>query len=672
MATFQYKPSTTLISSPATQYNVNPNNTVARGVENLQRAILGGMQVKAEMNDELFKKQQIDQRNTINQLRADWDGASYEQQQLMIKEIPSQVLDRYQGDDLRTQQLRSVGIDFMSNLESNLKKTGIQVEHNNIITQQNLGFMDSGERFNSTGDLGGKRKIVDEYYEMHVAPYEGINDPKAQDLYNRGIENWTELNSTYKGVVKQRADQRITTDVLTSLQVELQKEGYLSPERYSAMRENLQRRSDWADNKTQILAEFDKTVLIGMRGVFNNPDVPQTAETAAQYMQHLQDFTEVSPFIIGTTAYNDAVSFGNTLKNAADRQDMSNIQAMLVDDTLSPKDFKVRTSELRQRGLMSEEEENSLNFRKTEQVRERKVKPQIANYLQVDDFDGIKVLISEGQVANSTVETMMKDGLAFSHSSILESQGLPQANAYVLSEYSKYKQNGFILSNLPEIDSILEAPSNGGIQSNEDVMNFLDTTRLAQDAGYRPSKNGRVAQDYAILNVWAKNGVPDIAEKWQTYKQDPIRVSDKEVDTAFAAIIDIGDTFSEDLNPRNVRQLRDTFRPALKAAMRAGIDPDELTNEWESIINMNYIRPDPSWGGSSEVLIPISLGVRDEESYNRVFEAVNREANNGLRYLAPQYMDQPSGPWMGFDKNGQPYTFPYEVIEEAAKTGLLP
>lgn len=672
MATFQYKPSTNLISSQATQYNVQPNNTVARGVENLQRTILGGMQLKAEMNDELFKQQQIDQRNTINQLKADWDGASYEQQQLMVKEIPSQVLDRYQGDDLRTQQLRSVGIEFLASLESNLKTTGIQVEHNNIITQQNIGFMESGERFNNTSDLSEKRAVTDEYYAMHVAPYEGIDDPKAQELFTRGLENWSKLDTAHKTAVKQRADQRISTDVLTSLQVEIQKNGFLSKDRYATMKENLQRRSDWADNKSQIMSEFDQTVLVAMRGAFNNPNIPRTAENAELYMEHVNAFTEMSPTIIGKPYYNDAISFGNTLKNAADNQDKSNMQAMLVDDTVTTAQFEASTADLVSRGLLSEEQASSFNFRKKEQIRERTVKPQIANLLQTNNFEEIKGLVLDGKVANSTVETMMKNSIAFSHTSILESQGVVAANQFVLDEYAKYKENGFTLTNLPEIDNILKAPSSGALESNEDVANFLDTFRLSQKAGYRPSNSGRVAEDYSILSVWAKNGVPDIADKWKTYKQDPIRVADKDVDVALNKVMGTNKTFGEDLNPRNVRQLRDTFRPALKALIRAGVDPDDVTEEWGAIIDMSYIRPDPSWGGASEVLIPISYAVQTEDQYNRVFEAVNKQADGGLRYLAPQYMDKPSGSWMGFDKDGVPYTFPYEAIEEAARTGLLP
>lgn len=672
MATFQYTPTQNMVRSTPVAYNVQPNMTVARGIDNLTNAISGAMKLKTQIDQDNFNQQQLDQKNTLNQFSADWDAAPYEQQQEMIKELPALILDKYQGDDKYSQQLRANGIQAISQFESALGKTAKQVEHNNFITQQNVAFLDAGNNFNETQDIAGKRKIVNVYYESNVAPYEGIDDPKAQELYNRGLENWTKLDSGLRTVVRQRADNKITTDVMTSLQVELQMNGHVSADRYKAMKENLARRSDWADKQTEIMKQFDGAILMGMRGMFNDPNTPRTAETANLYMQRVQDFVKTSPNLIGTPAYNDAIIFGNTLKNAADNTDMASMQAQLVDDTVSPAAFKSTLSDLQSRNLLTEEQVSSLAFRKKENVTARNVTPSIANMVQTNDYEGLKQMYKDGH--GGTVDKVIRDSMSITFSQVRDQYGTVPAATNALQQFQKYSEAGLTLGNIDFINEQLKMPQTG-FTAEQDVRDFLEVYRTAAENGYRAGMSPTVTQNYTILSTWAEMGMPDMVTKWNTYKsgQLGIRVADSDVEEAFQTILDSDDTFSENLANRNLRAMSDVFKPAIRAALKAGIDIEDLKGDWEPIVDATYLRPDPSWGGSSEVLIRTSDIVPDENAYLRaykIFEALP-DVKAGVTYFAPREPNKPTGDWVLWDKNGDFYVFPSDIVKDAAR-GIAP
>lgn len=671
MATFQYTPTQNSVRSTPTMYDVQVNRTVERGFQNLENAMLGAMKLKTAVNEDTYRKQQLDQKNTINQFAADWDAASYEQQQEMYKQLPSLVLDKYQGEDRYTQQLRSNGIAAISQFESALAKTGKQVEHNNNITAQNVAYIDMGNRFNETQDIAGKQAIVSSYYESNVAPYEGIDDPQAQDLYNRGLENWNRLDAALKKTVQTRADNKITTDVMASLQVELQMNGWVNGDRYDQMKANLARRSDWEDNKGKILEEFDRAVLMGMRGMFNDPNVPKTSENAQLYMQRLDEFVKKTPTLVGKSYFNDAVMFGNTLKNAADSTDLTSMRAMLSDDTVSITTFKSTLDNLRSRNLLTDEQVSSFTFDKQQKLVESNVKPQISNMIQRNDFAGLQKIYAE---RGESVRTVLKDTFAIAFSKIKSEYGESAASITVLQQYKAFKDNGIDAGSLPFIDEVLNRAQTVGFETEGGVRDFINTYELAHSNGYQKGLTTTASKNYTILKTWEAMGMPDMASKWTSFKEAPVRVSDADVDEQFLKILDSDDTFSENLSGRNLRAMSDILKPALRAAMKAGIDPEELGTAWETVVDSNYLRVDPKWGGSSEVLIrkhPDSA-ITDEKQYTRAFDAAEKELGVSLGYLAPKDPTKPTGEWVAWDDKGAYYIIPYADIADASVTGIWP
>ena len=674
MATFQYATTQGNVRSTPTQYTVQPNTTsISNTFKSLENAITGGMQLKKTQNDMEFKENKLELQNKINTFQTAWDGSTYEQQQQMAGTMSGLFVDPYAGDSIYDQQLRSYGLNALTQFQSNLNKTGVEVEHNSILTSQQVGFIDSGNKFNDTQELDGKRVVVDSYYEQFVKPYEGIKTPKAQELYSKGLEHFTKLESAYKKVSDDRANNAISSKVFESVQAELQVNGFVNPKRYSEIKGELERRTDWADKSTALTETLDQAILLGMRAMFTQSDVPKTKENADLYMTRLEEFAKASPKIVGKAYYNDAVIFGNSLRTAVDRTDQSAYAAMLQDDTVSLAEYKTRSQEMLSRNLITEEELSNNVFQKNQKLVSSKVKPQIATMVQNMDFDGLTEMAKNGH--GGTISTIVSDTLNLTFSNLSESRSPIEAAAQTLGVFKNFKDNGFDIGAIEGVDSILKSHAENRIQTADDVTNFVATYELASQSGYRKGITSAMSADYTVLKAFAQMGVPDIANKFNNYKLNPQPVKNADIDESLLGLFNnVGRTYTgwdDDLGSRNITQLSNVFRPIVRAGLKAGIDPEDMLEDWTAILEQHYIRPDPGFF-TSEVLVPVTPDVNTEKQYKDAFDAVDNFYDGDISYFAPQQFDKPMGQWLAWDNNGNYYTISYERVKTAAQTGVLP
>jgi hypothetical protein len=682
MAAFEYTKSQGGIKAPTANYNVQPNLTVQRGFEQLTKAVSAGMQLGTQINEANYKQALIEQRNTMNQFKTDFDGAAYEQQKEMMASLPDLVVNKYQGDDVRNADLRSRGLQFQEGLESYLAKTGIQIEHTNNVTSQNVAFIDYSEKFNATNDINERLRLRDEFHATQVKPYEGLDDPLAQELYSKGMKGWQTINTAYQQNLRTRADNEITTNVMTGIATELKINGFVDEAAHKRAIDNLSRRSDYYEKEFALKTELNNSVLRGLYGVFNNPDMEVTRDNYKTYMQRVEDYTKLAPNAIGSEAYKKAITFGLTLKNRIEAQELTDIQAMLLDPAVPQKEFEVETLRIQELGTISPEQMSSFNSRKAivrNQTAQREI---IAPLIQSKDYDGLVNGVKAGEYSGSMVRSSVKDTLEFAFAQIQESTNKPTMAALsVLQDYKAFKEKGIAPTKIDAIDNILKMPSSGTVMTNEDIVNFLHIKEAAREANYVSANSQKVNTDYLILKGYASMGIPDMAQKFNTYKNSPISVKEADVESALLEGIDAQPTWSEDLNPENVTSLRGMLRPAIKSLMKAGVDPSDVRNELGKFIEQSFINADPKFGWKNEVLIPITNGVRTEDDYNRAYRAIDSAmqndpdipiANRGqLQYLGPKHMSDPESDWIAIDSRGVILGIPYEKIESAAKTEIF-
>ena len=682
MAAFEYTKSQNGIKAPTANYNVQPNLTAQRGFEQLTKAVSAGMQLGTQINESNYKQALIEQRNTMNQFKTDFDGAAYEQQKEMMASLPDLVVNKYQGDDVRNADLRSRGLQFQEGLESFLAKTGIQIEHTNNVTSQNVAFIDYSEKFNATNDINERLRLRDEFHETQVKPYEGLDDPLAQELYSKGIKGWQTINTAYQQNLRTRADNEITTNVMTGIATELKINGFLDDKAYKRALDNLSRRSDYYEKEFVLKTELNNTVLRGLYGVFNDPNMEVNRDNYKTYMQRVDDYTKLAPNALGSEAYKKAISFGLTLKNRIEAQELTDIQAMLLDPSVPQKEFETETLRIQELGTISPEQMSSFNSRKAivrNQTAQREI---IAPLIQAKDYDGLVNGVKAGEYSGSMVRSSVKDTLEFAFAQIQETTNKPTMAALsVLQDYKTFKEKGIAPTKVDAIDNILKMPSSGTVMTNEDIVNFLHVKEAAREANYVSSNSQKVNTDYLILKGYASMGIPDMAQKFNTYKNSPISVKEADIDKALYEGIDAKPTWSENLNPENITSLRGMLRPAVKSLMKAGVDPSDVRNELDDFINQSFINADPKFGSDSEVLIPITNGVRTEDDYNRAYRAIDDamrndpdipEANRGqLQYLGPKQMADPYSDWIAIDSRGVILGIPYEKIKSAAETEIF-
>lgn len=682
MAAFEYTRTQNGIKAPSATYNVSPNLTAQRGFENLTKAVSAGMQLGTQINESNYKQALIEQRNTMNQFKADFDGAAYEQQKEMMASLPDLVVNKYQGDDVRNADLRSRGMQFQEGLEGFLAKTGIQIEHNKNVTSQNVAFIGASEDFNNTNDINERLKIRDKYFNEQVKPYEGIDDPLAQELYAKGMKGWETINTAYQKNLRTRADNEITTNVMTNLASEIKISGFLSKEAYDRNISELARRSDYYENEFALKTQFNNAVFRGMYGVFNDPNMEVSRANYATYMKRLDDYTKLAPNSIGSEAYKKAVTFGRTLRDRIERQEMTDLQAMLVDSAVPQSEFEVASLELKELGTISDEQMSSFNSRKAIIRNETAQREVIAPLISSKDYDGLVAGVKAGEYSGSMVRSSVKDTLEFAFAQIQETSGSPTMAALsVLKDYKGFREKGLAPSKLPAIDAILKMPSSGTVMTNEDIVNFLHVKEATREAGYVSANSQKVNNDYLVLKGYEAMGIPDMADKFNTYKNSPVSVKEADVDKALYEGIDAKPNFSENLNPRNITSLRAMLRPTVKSLMRAGVDISDVKKELGDFTEEAFINADPKFGNDSEVLIPITNGVRTEDDYNRAYSAIDYAMRNDpdipakdrgqLQYLGPKYMSDPESEWIAIDSRGVILGIPYEKIQSAAETEIF-
>lgn len=688
----KYTPSQANINTGSTNYNVSPNLSTSQGLEKVSEALQKGMKYKTQAEEMEFTRKQTDLRNTISTFNEEYAKASYAERQLMAKELDDLKTGDTGRDNKWDRELNRLGKEFSSRVNVNLAQETEQrrkaaaaaaktAARNKRIANQQIAYLELQRNMAETTDVAEQRKMTNDYYAAHVSPYEGSDDPDAVEMYARGLGDYNQANSFVIGRRRNIADQQITSDVMAGVQAEITSQGGITPDRMLDLRQQLEARSDYEENKSTLNQQFADLVLSAIQTPFNDPNYVPTEADVALYNTQLADIAKADPYVVGSQSYRVAQNFGATLGATVNRQQEVNLQSMLNDGTVSQAVYDKRVDEVFAKGIISEEQASDYKFRKKATNTESNQRARMAPFVNVGDAAGLKqTLKNEPRLNPNTARTMVGEVLADTFQQ-LEGREDVSVGANVrnaLNTAMSFKNENLAPTKLPFIDKILSSPRSGVEMTNQEVTDFIETYDAATEYGYFKggSGNSRVTADYLALKGMIDMGVPNIGETLFNARQNRISVKQNDVDTAILQAVDADPRWTENLNAQNQRFMLSALRPTAKTMMEGGFSPADVEGFIERTLDDHWMRVDPRFGGSSEVYIPLTEEVPDADSYTRAYDAINEELKGAgfarLDYLAPMSPSDPEGIWIAVDKDSKVARFTNEEVGIVSRTGKLP
>ena len=669
MATFNYQAAQNAPQLAATQYNVQPNLSASRAIEGLQKSILGAMQlagqVKADVSQENFEKATLEQQQSNAAFEASLIEMDYPSRKAAVAARTQERANLYDANNPYGRRLASAENNFLNGINQNLQREGVELEFLDNTTSQNLAFLDAKEKWGDADDEG-KQQILAALKAEQIDPLVGREDKYSKKLLGSAQAALADFEGTYSKEQILKKDQALYSDGLNAAIAHINVNGILDQEtRDQIIKDKFSGISTYGEKSAEVLRRFDDLVLNailakGKEEIGTNP----TYDGAQLLLKNLTDYAKVSPKVKGSDGYLKVLNAANSYVNAVNAKDQASLSAMLTDDSASSKAVDQLANTLKNRGVISQEQVSSVNFRKSVLMETKTVKPQINAAYQTNDLNTLKQLKADGK--GSQVETVLTANLELEFANLANQEGITATNAVgtILKKANDFAKEGLFVGKIESIDNILSMPANGGIKNAQDAALVVATMKEANKHNYNAGVRVKAQADIAVLEVWLNAGVPDIAEKFQNYKANPIRTTDKDVLAAYNNVVDNNEYFALDLTPANNERFRSALMPSIKALLKAGVPLDDTAEIFEQAVETQFMRIKPSMFSGS-ILMPRVGALNSEDAFKTVVNYFGTDKD-----VLPVNVFDPQGSWMVLDtKTGEVEEYPFEAIERVAKFG---
>lgn len=654
------------------QYNVQPNLSASRAVENLQKGILGalqlGGQIRADIKQENYETAALDQRKRHEAFQTQIAGLSYPQRKEAVAQFTEANSKLYDENTKFGRQLSLNEATFQGNIMQNLRTEGVEYEFLDNQTSQNNAFLAAKEKW-TTATKDEKVQILKELEDTQVTPLLGFEDKYSKKLLGSAQTALSDFKITLDKEALAEANNELWGGALEAAVAHINVNGTMDAEtRDRIVADKLGRISTYGEKGNELRQKFDDIVLNsilakGKEALGTNP----TYEGAQLLVKNLQDYAKVSPKVKGSDTYTKTLNAANAYVNAVNVRDQGSLNSLLVDDTAPLKAVETLSNALVQRGVLSPEDHSANVFRKQTLLVDKNVKPQIVRAYQSNDMATLGNLMKNGQ--GGQVATIVTGNLTQELAALANTEGMTpsQAIGQIMAKADTFAQNGIYVNKIEAIDNILKMPATGGIRSTEDAKLFVETMRQARKHNYDANTRKEVQADYAVLEAWTRAGIPDLAEKFQNYKLNPIKVKDEDVLKAYNSIVDNNEYFSADLTPANNARYRSALLPSVKALMKAGVETDTVVDIFEAAVETNFMEISLGAFSTRRVLMPRVGALNSEDVFKTVIKHFNEQN------VLPVNVFEPEGDWMVMDaKTGKAEIYPFAAIEHIGKFGKLP
>jgi hypothetical protein len=665
MPQLQYAASQGMIDTRPVQYNVKPNLSGARAIENLQKALQGASQFGAQIGQDNFQEEARNLELKVAQNKEAWAGMSYAERKNSMATLQSELVDKYGEDTYYGRQLRNAGSKAFAAFGAQLQAQGVEEEYLDNLTSQNRGMLQFATDWNAAQNQEERNNLLNKFNENFVAPYENFDDKWSRQLYNNGLKSFAQYQEAFGKTGIAIADEAALSSVLDSAATAVSMYGTVDADLYGEMVGKLSQISNFEENKSKYLTNLGNQIIMGIVNSAN--EAPRTWENAINFENKLAAFAKVDPRVTNSDAYKSAMTAVRGFKSTANTQDIASLQALVQNDRAKPEEVSMLSSALVARGAITQEVADNMDFLKSERMINKNVTAEASEYYVGGDIESLHDLVSRGKGA--TVKKVITDNLNLEFATMAEEKDPVEAMTAIMTKVAEYKAMGFDVGSIDAIDAVLSAPSNGGLQTDQDAQNFVVAMKTAIDNGYQSSAiTDRAIGDYVVLKAWTKLGVQDMAGKYQSWKTSGARVADADVMEALDAIIDQDWTFAEGVEKNNYQQFKSALAAPIRAALKAGVALDDIKDEWDDAIYANYFEADPFWGGGGRILVPKVGRINDKDAYNTIAEHFGSDST-----VLPVDILSPKGKWMVLPADGsEPQLYDFEYMEFLAKTRIAP
>ena len=667
MPQFNYTPSQGAVQSRAVQYDVRPNLSGARAFQNLEKGILGAMQlagqVKADVRQDNYNEAFTQQTQYLSEFNTRWTEASYDEQTGLEQEL-QQFASQYDTDDAFGQKLYANAITEHGKYASDLKTRGVREEYVQNLTDQTQGILDLRTEWVEAEGIDDRAGLLQTYDQQFVTPYEGMSDEHSIKLYDNGIKAKEDFEKALATERVNIADNKLVSQSIDFVTATVEMDGTMTQEKYTDMLDKLSQLSTYETNGAKIRANMDARIAESIAAVASRQ--PLTWENATAFEDNMFSFVnDVAPQLKGTATFSKMNNAVLTFKNAVNTNDMNKLTALVNNDQVRWTEVEDLTNELVARDAITSEVADYQLFLKEEKVKVRDVKGDVANMYVDQNMEGLQSMIERGR--GSTVRTVIKGNLDMELSQLSEKIGPVAAVQATLDKVKMFRDSGIRIDKLDSVEYILDSRKDG-FQTEDELNLFIDTASAASEAGYQSTSLSKSQKDAGILKVFRDMGVPDLMARYTAYKNNSSKMPLGDKTEAFHQLVD-NEWWAENLNHINQRDLQEMLNPAIEAAWKAGLSSDDLDEFWEASIEANFFEADPDWAWSGRVMIPKRGDINNKEAYMSAVDVYSQHHGDG--FLSPMRMSDPEGMWAYITEDGRriPVTFSY--VAYASRFGKL-
>ena len=653
------------------QYNVQPNLSASRAIEALEKGILGAMQlggkIRADIKEENYQVAALDQKKRHETFQTEIAGMSYPQRKEAIGKFNEANASLYDEKSKFGRQLSANEAAFQGGILQNLRTEGVEYEYLDNATSQNNAFLEAKEKW-VTATPQEKTQIVAELEATQVKPLIGFEDKYSKKLLGNAQAALSEFKITIDKEALAVTNNGLWGDALEAAVAHININGTIDEEtRNRILTDKLGKISTYGEKGNELRQKFDDIVVNsilakGKEELGNNP----TYEGAQVLLKNLTDYAKISPKVKGSDTYTKTLNAANSYINAVNTRDMGSLNSLILNDGASKKQVMTLGTALLNRGVLSQEDYDAKLFLKDTRMVEKNVTPNIVAAYQNGNMEALGEFMKNGRGA--TVARVVTDNLQVELGALLNTQNLDPVEAFgqVMQKIQTFADQGIFVNKIEAIDNVLKMPAKGGIKSLEDVQLFIGAMNQAHKYNYDPNLRKENMADYLVLQSWDKARIPDIVANFQSYKINPQRVTDKEVEEQYNQIVD-NETWAKNLTDANNRRFKAALFPGIKALLKAGIDPDTAADQFEKSIESSYVELNMGWGFDNRVLMPIVGNLTSTTVYKTI---LNQFPD---RSVLPMNLFEPTGNWMVLDdKTGKTEIYPFAAIEYLGKFGKLP
>lgn len=665
MANFTYTPTQGGVNYRPVASQVTPDLSSARAVNNLSNVILKGAQFAGQLNQQDLEAAAQQQQQDLLRHKEAWAGMTYKQRKDYINTIQTDLVGRYAGDGEGSKKLAAQGNSMYSAFAQSLVSEGVEEEYLNNKTSQAKGLLEYQAQWEAAETTEQRNQLLQEYDAQFVDPYKGYEDKYSRSLYENGIKAKSSFQSAYQREVTAIADQEILLDVQEAIQTGTAV-GMDYKELVSEVSKRLGKVSDFGVKKSQYLSAIGQQLVMGV--VNNAANQPRTYENGKNFQDQLAKVAEADPRVKGTDTYKAAMTSARAFVNQALTKESESLMAMISNDNVPFSQVVGAAARLTTRGGITAAQAENYKFLKQTRMNDRTIKAEVVDYYQSGDTQQLKELVARGK--GSMVSSIVADNLNLELAAISETKGVEYATAATIKKWKQLNDAGVTVGDVELIDSILDGPYNNGIKTPEDVTQFVNTMKNAAINGYTSTAVRRNMEDYMVLAAWQRMGVEDVVGAYRQYKTAPKTYErskmNKMVDEIFNDIVD-NEYWAENLDGRNHVQMRSALEPAIRAGLKAGIDPDDMADDWDTALHGQFYEADIGFGANGRVMLPSYGSIKGESNYKTITQAFGKNS-----HVQPADVLNPAGKWIIYEEGKLPYARDVEYLEFISETGRLP